>query len=61
MGMILHLHVSPSENEITRNYSLNRTYGEEEFDGGCPIRFGQAFEILIKTLQGQFDVCISTF
>lgn len=55
------MHVSPSENEITRNFSLSRTYGDEEFDGGCPIQFGQPFEILIKTLQGQFNVCFNSF
>lgn len=56
MGSILYFRVDPSKNKITRNHSVNGTQGNEEFDGGCAIQYDEPFEILIETLQGQFDV-----
>lgn len=53
----LHLSVRPNENAIVRNHMVHQTFGPEERYGGCPINFGQQFEILILAEVEQFKVC----
>lgn len=51
-----HLSVRPNENAIVRNHMVHQTFGPEERYGGCPIHFGQPFEILILAEVEQFKV-----
>lgn len=55
---IMHLSVRPTEDAIVRNHWVksHKTWGAEERDGGCPIQFGQIFEILILAEVEQFKV-----
>lgn len=52
----LHLSVRPSENAIIRNHMAHQVWGAEERFGGCPINYGQPFEILILAESEQFKV-----
>lgn len=52
----LHLSVRPHENAIVRNSMIHQGWGPEERHGGCPIGYGQAFEMLILAESDQFKV-----
>lgn len=52
----LHLSVRPQEQAIVRNHRVHNTFGQEERSGGCPIQYGQHFEILILAEMEQFKV-----
>lgn len=51
-----HMSVRPNELAIVRNSLMRQTWGPEERQGGCPIGYGQPFEILILAESGQFKV-----
>lgn len=52
----LHLSVRPNEHAIVRNNLVRQGWGSEERHGGCPIGYGQQFEILILAESDQFKV-----
>lgn len=52
----MHLSVRPNEGAIVRNHMVNQTWADEERLGGCPIQYGQRFEILILAELNQFKV-----
>lgn len=52
----LHLSVRPNEQAIVRNHMVHQVWGPEERYGGCPISYGQPFEILILAENDQFKV-----
>lgn len=52
----LHLSVRPNEHAIIRNNMVHQGWGAEERHGGCPIGYGQPFEILILAESDQFKV-----
>lgn len=53
----MHLSVRPDERAIVRNHLVHQSWGPEERYNGCPINFGQPFEILILAEVDQFKVC----
>lgn len=61
----VHLSVRPNEGAIVRNHMMHHSWGEiEERYGGCPIQYGQRFEILILAEVDQFkvgDLCDSSY
>lgn len=52
----LHLSVRPNEQAIVRNHMVRQSWGPEERLGGCPIGYGQQFEILILAEAEQYKV-----
>lgn len=52
----MHLSVRPNEQAIVRNHMVRQAWGSEERYGGCPIGYGQQFEILILAETEQFKV-----
>lgn len=57
----LHLSVRPNEQAIVRNNMVHQGWGAEERHGGCPIGYGQPFEILILAESDQFKVWLRNF
>lgn len=52
----MHLSIRPDEGVIVRNALITQSWGPEERHGGCPIQYGQRFEILILAETNQFKV-----
>ncbi|XP_053689821.1 galectin-7-like [Sabethes cyaneus] len=59
VDIALHIIIRPSWNQVVRNTFQNRAWGTEETDGGCPIRYGQRFELLILVLANMFRIAIN--
>lgn len=57
----MHLSVRPNEHAIVRNTLVHQGWGAEERHGGCPIAYGQQFEILILAESDQFKVWFMIF
>ncbi|XP_053689822.1 galectin-8-like [Sabethes cyaneus] len=55
----LHISIRPNWNQVVTNTWKNRAWGREETDGGCPIRYGQRFELLILVLANMFKIAIN--
>lgn len=55
----LHLSVRPNNNAIVRNHMVRHEWGPEERLGGCPIHYGQKFEILILAETEQFKIAVN--
>ncbi|XP_031634690.1 galectin-9B-like [Contarinia nasturtii] len=54
----LHLSVRPNENAIVRNHFV-QAWGPEERMGGCPIQYGERFEILILAEAEHFKIAVN--
>lgn len=52
----MHLSVRPNEGAIVRNHMVSQSWAAEERHGGCPIQYGERFEILILAESNQFKV-----
>ncbi|XP_053689820.1 galectin-7-like isoform X2 [Sabethes cyaneus] len=59
VDIALHISIRPSWNQVVRNTFQNRAWGTEETDGGCPIRYGQRFELLVLVLANMFKIAIN--
>lgn len=55
----LHMSVRPSENIIVRNHLVNHVWGTEERFGGCPIRPGQHFDLLILAEHAAWKIAVN--
>ncbi|XP_055595150.1 galectin-4-like [Uranotaenia lowii] len=55
----LHLSVRPNEGAIVRNTLQNQVWGTEERYGGCPIRYGQHFDVLVLVEVNQYKIAIN--
>lgn len=54
---LLHLSIRPSDNVIIRNHLKHHNWGAEERFGGCPIRVGKMFTIIILAENDYYKVC----
>jgi len=55
----VHLSVRPNEGAIVRNHMTHHSWGVEERFGGCPIQYGQRFEILLLAETDQFKIAVN--
>uniref|UniRef100_A0A336KCA0 Galectin n=1 Tax=Culicoides sonorensis TaxID=179676 RepID=A0A336KCA0_CULSO len=55
----LHLSIRPKENVLVRNHYQNRVWGPEERYGGCPIYFGQTYDILVLAEHSQYKIAVN--
>ncbi|XP_055528513.1 galectin-7-like [Wyeomyia smithii] len=55
----MHISIRPDLNQIVRNTYENQVWGTEETDGGCPIKHGQPFELLILVMANIFRIAIN--
>ncbi|XP_031628489.1 galectin-7-like [Contarinia nasturtii] len=54
-----HLSVRPCDNEIVRNHKIDGKWQDEERDGGCPIKYGVPFRMVIVVEEEKFKVAIN--
>ncbi|XP_052872925.1 galectin-9C-like isoform X1 [Anopheles cruzii] len=55
----LHISIRPNENVIVRNTLQSQVVGPEERYGGCPIRYGEGFDLLILAEASQYKIAIN--
>ncbi|XP_050067316.1 galectin-4-like isoform X2 [Anopheles maculipalpis] len=55
----LHISIRPNEHTIVRNSIQNQVVGGEERYGGCPIRYGESFDLLILAETMQYKIAIN--
>ncbi|XP_041781205.1 galectin-9B-like isoform X2 [Anopheles merus] len=55
----LHISIRPHEHAIVRNSIQNQVVGPEERYGGCPIRYGESFDLLILAEATQYKIAIN--
>ncbi|XP_035899227.1 galectin-9 isoform X2 [Anopheles stephensi] len=55
----LHISIRPNEHAIVRNSIQNQVVGAEERYGGCPIRYGESFDMLILAETLQYKIAIN--
>ncbi|XP_031628488.1 galectin-3-like [Contarinia nasturtii] len=51
-----HLSVRPCDNKIVRNHKMDGEWQKEECKGGCPIKYGAPFKIVIVVEEDKFKV-----
>lgn len=57
--VVLHLSIRPNEAVIVRNTLQNQVWGSEERWGGCPIAYGQQFDVLVLAEANQWKIAIN--
>uniref|UniRef100_A0A182JQZ3 Galectin n=1 Tax=Anopheles christyi TaxID=43041 RepID=A0A182JQZ3_9DIPT len=57
--VMLHISIRPYEHAIVRNSIQNQVVGPEERYGGCPIRYGEGFDLLILAEAMQYKIAIN--
>lgn len=57
--VVLHLSIRPNEAVIVRNTLQNQVWGAEERYGGCPIAYGQQFDVLVLAEVNQWKIAIN--
>uniref|UniRef100_A0A182WFQ6 Galectin n=1 Tax=Anopheles minimus TaxID=112268 RepID=A0A182WFQ6_9DIPT len=55
----LHVSIRPNEHAIVRNSIQNQVVGPEERYGGCPIRYGESFDLLILAEASLYKLAIN--
>lgn len=55
----LHISIRPNEYAIVRNTLRNQVWGAEERHGGCPIHYGQQFDVLVLVEVNQYKIAIN--
>ncbi|XP_065093887.1 galectin-9-like [Ochlerotatus camptorhynchus] len=55
----LHISIRPNEAVIVRNTLQNQVWGAEERYGGCPINYGQSFDVLVLVEVNQYKIAIN--
>ncbi|XP_053679376.1 galectin-4-like isoform X2 [Anopheles nili] len=55
----LHISIRPNEHAIVRNSIQKQVVGVEERYGGCPIRYGESFDLLILAESAQYKIAIN--
>lgn len=55
----LHLSIRPNESVIVRNTLQNQVWGAEERYGGCPINYGQSFDVLVLVEVNQYKIAVN--
>ncbi|XP_001657305.2 galectin-9 isoform X2 [Aedes aegypti] len=55
----LHISIRPNEAAIVRNTLQNQVWGAEERYGGCPISYGQSFDVLVLVEVNQYKIAIN--
>ncbi|XP_049289266.1 galectin-9-like isoform X1 [Anopheles funestus] len=55
----LHISIRPNEHAIVRNSIQNKVVGPEERYGGCPIRYGESFDLLILAESSLYKLAIN--
>lgn len=55
----LHISIRPNESAIVRNTLQNQVWGAEERYGGCPISYGQSFDVLVLVEVNQYKIAIN--
>lgn len=55
----LHISIRPNEYAIVRNTIKNQVVGPEERHGGCPVRYGEPFDLLILAEGGQYKIAFN--
>lgn len=57
--VVLHLSIRPNEAVVVRNTLQNQVWGAEERYGGCPIAYGQLFDVLVLAEANQWKIAIN--
>lgn len=57
--VVLHISIRPNESAIVRNTLQNQVWGTEERWGGCPIAYGQVFDVLVLAEVNQWKIAIN--
>lgn len=57
--VVLHLSIRPNESAIVRNTLQSQVWGNEERWGGCPIAYGQQFDVLVLAEANQWKIAIN--
>lgn len=57
--VVLHLSIRPNEAVVVRNTLQNQVWGTEERYGGCPIAYGQLFDVLVLAEANQWKIAIN--
>uniref|UniRef100_A0A182NT14 Galectin domain-containing protein n=1 Tax=Anopheles dirus TaxID=7168 RepID=A0A182NT14_9DIPT len=55
----LQISIRPNQHAIVRNSIQNQVVGQEESYGGCPIRYGETFDLLILAEVTQYKLAIN--
>lgn len=55
----LHISIRPNEYAIIRNTINNQVVGPEERHGGCPVRYGEPFDLLILAEGGHYKIAFN--
>lgn len=55
----LHISIRPNEAVVVRNTLQNQVWGAEERYGGCPIHYGQSFDVLVLVEVNQYKIAIN--
>ncbi|XP_058832804.1 uncharacterized protein LOC131690797 isoform X2 [Topomyia yanbarensis] len=58
-NVTLHLSIRPNEYAIVRNTLQNQVWGTEERHGGCPIHYGQQFDVLVLIEVNMYKIAIN--
>lgn len=57
--VVLHVSIRPNESAIVRNTLQNQVWGTEERWGGCPIAYGQQFDVLVLAEANQWKIAVN--
>lgn len=57
--VVFHLSIRPNESVIVRNTLQNQVWGAEERWGGCPIAYGQQFDLLVLAEVNQWKIAVN--
>lgn len=55
----LHISIRPNDAAIVRNTLQSQVWGAEERYGGCPISYGQSFDVLVLVEVNQYKLAIN--
>lgn len=55
----LHISIRPNEYAVVRNTIQRQVVGPEERHGGCPVRYGEPFDMLILAEGGQYKIAFN--